>query len=142
MDEGFRHKINGALFDRIHALHTDRANLPAWHDHMKRLLVVAWRALPKSTRRLFIERLDSDLNILPPHQKTHRQEQEELTFRIIQGWKLVLASCSKADRGFALSVMKKRGDPTWWPSEAQEKRMRAMWRDVGEPDDVDIVEKG
>lgn len=114
---------------------------PAQQDSLKRLLMVVWRMLEPRTRRRFLDMLDDDLKYNPPKVISEKERLEIEMMQIIEGWPKVLSSVSANDRGFAMSIMKKRGQSGWWPSDAQMPRMRSMWAERSiDGDEIDVVE--
>lgn len=121
----------------------DDYKAPGPQDALKRLLVVIWRMLAPRTRRNFIAMLDDNLSYAPARKISDKERQEADVMAMLSGWQQVIANVSADDRGFAMSIMKKRGSDHWWPSDAQITRMKKLWaeRSIPGADDIDVVEE-
>jgi hypothetical protein len=107
---------------------------------IKRAVAILWRQMTLQERRAFIGRLDDDLRLVKPATTPDKLLSDLEMTDIIKGWPQVIANVGDEQRGFALSIMKKRGNPEWWPSEAQAEVMRRLWKDRALDGDGDVTE--
>jgi len=138
--------IRDTLLDRLLTVGTLTCQAPDYkapeaQEHVKRLLMIVWRMMHPQNRERFIAALDENLNIAAKPQISEAQRAEMEMIEIIKGWPSVLSTVSGDDKGFALSIMKSRGNSEWYPSDAQAVRMRAIWAERSvSGDDIEVME--
>ena len=113
---------------------------PTCRGDIKRLVGIGWKSMTASERRAFLARLDANNSLTPTKSMTQRESAELEVLTMLQGWQKVVANVTAADRGFALSIMKKRNNEGWWPSDAQLPKMRELWKERSLDGDGDVVE--
>lgn len=118
---------------------------PEWRSPMvrpdiKRGVALLWSQMTLSERKAFIGRLDDELRLVKPVAVSEGMQADMEMTKIIKGWPQVLANVPDEQRGFALSIMKKRGNEGWWPSDAQAEVMRRLWRERNVASDGEVTE--
>lgn len=113
---------------------------PLARPDIKRLVALGWSQMTASERRAFIRRLDDDLKLIKRAAVPAGLLADIEMTEIIKGWPQVIANVGDDQRGFALSIMKKRSNPQWWPSEKQAEVMRRLWKERAVDSDGEVTE--
>lgn len=124
----------------------DLCRIEDWKDSafsrgpIKRAVALLWGQMTLSERKAFIGRLDEDLRLVKAVAVSEGMQADIEMTKIIKGWPQVLANVPDEQRGFALSIMKKRGKDGWWPSDAQAEVMLRLWKERAVDGALEVTE--
>ena len=108
---------------------------------VKKLVVLLYKMLSPAHRRAFVEAIDENYKFNPALKRSQQEREEALVVEMIEGWPSVLPSVAVTEKSFALSIMKNRKNPNWWPSEKQIHVMKELWVARHETsDEGDLIE--